>query len=106
MRKFLIHDKDIKLNKNKLDAILDSQKMDYTELHTKICRQFGLKISYKGFMNILSNRNSWKLLYAFALCELLKINTNDIFELVDVDVEAEMAERAKMKSRDIRNQGR
>lgn len=103
MRKFLIHDKDIKLNKNKLDAILDSQKMDYTELHDKICKQFGLKISYKGFMNILSNRNSWKFLYAYALCELLKVNSNDIFELVDVDVDAERDVREKLKNRDVRN---
>ncbi|AGI11874.1 hypothetical protein X915_gp095 [Bacillus phage vB_BanS-Tsamsa] len=103
MRKFLIHDKDIKLNKSKLDAILDSQKMDYTELHDKICKQFGLKISYKGFMNILSNRNSWKFLYAYALCELLKVNSNDIFELVDVDVDAERVERENMKKRDVRN---
>ncbi|UUV46833.1 transcriptional regulator [Bacillus phage vB_BanS-Thrax4] len=103
MRKFLIHDKDIKLNKSKLDAILDSQKMDYTELHDKICKQFGLKISYKGFMNILSNRNSWKFLYAYALCELLKVTSNDIFELVDVDVDAERMERENMKKRDVRN---
>lgn len=103
MRTFLIHTKDIKLNKDKLNDILDSQKMDYTELHDKISTQFGIKISYKGFMNILSNRNSWKFLYAYALCELLKVNYNDIFELVDVDVDAEREERRKMKERDIRN---
>ncbi|UGO50689.1 hypothetical protein PQE68_gp098 [Bacillus phage vB_BanS_Sophrita] len=106
MRTFLIHKKDIKLNKTKLDAILDSQKMDYTELHDKICKEFGLQISYKGFMNILSNRNSWKFLYAYALCELLKVNYNQIFELIDVDVDAELNQRQKMKNKDIRNKGR
>ncbi|UUV47093.1 transcriptional regulator [Bacillus phage vB_BanS-Thrax5] len=106
MRTFLIHKKDIKLNKAKLDAILDSQKMSYTELHDKVSKEFGLQISYKGFMNILSNRNSWKFLYAYALCELLKVNYNQIFELIDVDVDAERKERQKMKSKDIRNKGR
>ena len=85
MSRSVEHKKDIKLNREKLQEILNSQKMGYIELHEKTSQRYGLDLQYKGFMSLMSNKSSWKLLYAHAIADVLKINYNDIFEIVDVD---------------------
>lgn len=92
-----IHEKEILLNKDKLKEILDRRGMEYIELHDKVACRFGLDITYKGFMSLLSNRSTWKLLYAHAISEVLQINYMDIFELVDIDFEKELQKREKWK---------
>lgn len=79
------HKKDIKLNRQKLQEILDSQKMEYIELHQKVCTRYGLDLQYKGFMSLMSNKSSWKLLYAHAISDVLNVNYNDIFEIVETN---------------------
>lgn len=85
------------LNKDKLKDILDRRGMEYIEFHDKLVNKYGLDITYKGFMSLLSNRSTWKLLYAHAIAELLQINYTDIFEMVDIDFEKEMQKREKWK---------
>lgn len=84
MSRVVEHKKDIKLNREKLHKILESQKMEYIELHNKVSTKFGLDLQYKGFMSLMSNKSSWKLLYAHAIADVLNINYTDIFEIVDV----------------------
>lgn len=94
-----IHDTEIVLNKKKLKEILDGRGMGYMELHIKIVDTYGLDLSYKGFMSLLSNRATWKLLYAHVIAETLKINYMEIFELISVDVNEVMEQKEVWKAR-------
>ena len=102
MRTVILHKTDIKLNKERLKKILDSKGMGYNELHEKISDpngKFGLDITYKGFMSLMSNRSSWKLLYAHAITEVLNISINDIFDVVKVDTDKLKREKEEWKEK-------
>jgi hypothetical protein len=88
-----IHSREMKLNEGKLKDILDRRGMEYIELHDKVKKKYGLDLTYKGFMSLLKNRSTWKLLYAHAIADILLINYMDIFEIVPVDIEK--AKKAK-----------
>jgi len=97
-KKFTVHGKNIILNRNKLKSILDSKKvddkgMDFSELHRRIVSQYGLDLSYKGFMSLTENRSTWKLLYAYAIADVLDIGIDDIFEVVEVDIDRAIKEK-------------
>lgn len=94
-----IHEKEIVINKNKLKSILDSKGMEYKELHKKIYDKYGLDLRYKGFMSLLDNRSTWKLLYAHAISDILNIDYLEIFEIVDIDVEKVRKYKEKWKQR-------
>lgn len=101
-RKPTIHKKEIILNKNKLKEILDRKGLSYSEFHDKLSDgngKYGIDLTYKGFMSLLSNRSTWKLLYAYAIVDMLNIEYDDIFELVDVDIEKAKRERKKWKEK-------
>ncbi len=94
-----IHEKEIIINKNKLKSIIDSKGMEYIELHVKIHDKYGLDLSYKGFMSLLSNRSTWKLLYAHAICDVLNIQYTEIFDIVDVDTKKIEKEKQEWKEK-------
>lgn len=96
-RTFTLHEKDIVLNKGKLKNILDSKGLSYIDFYEKVVDAYGLDISYKGFMSLLSNRSTWKLLYAWAIVDVLGITVKDIFEIVDVDVNKLAKEKEEWK---------
>lgn len=82
-----IHKKEMLLNKDKLKDILDKRKMEYIELHEKVVDRYGLDLKYKGFMSLLANRSTWKLLYAHAIADVLNIDYTEVFDVVDINVE-------------------
>lgn len=94
-----IHDTEIVINKKKLKAILDNKGMEYIELHAKIVDIYGLDLSYKGFMSLLSNRATWKLLYAHVISSTLNVDYMEIFELVSIDVNEVMEQKEIWKAR-------
>lgn len=94
-----IHSKEMKLNEGKLRDILDRRGMEYIELWEKTKSKYGLDLTYKGFMSLLKNRSTWKLLYAHAISDILLINYMEIFEVVDVDVEKVKKERREFKEK-------
>jgi len=94
-----IHKKDMVLDKVKLKQFMDQQGVDYTELHRRITDRYGLDLTYKGFMNLLSNRATWKLLYAHAIAEVLRLNYNDFFQIIDVDVDKVKKEKEIFKKK-------
>ena len=99
-RTTILHKTDIVLNKNRLKGILDRKGMGYIELHEKISDpngKFGLDITYKGFMSLLSNRSTWKLIYAHAITDVLNIGINDIFDVIKVDTEKLAKEKEEWK---------
>ena len=92
-RNILLHKKDIILNKKKLKSVLDKQGIDYTELHKRVVDTFVLDLTYKGFMSLMSNRSSWKFLYAIAIIDVLRVDKYEIFDIVDVDTDKKMKEK-------------
>ncbi|WP_276210497.1 hypothetical protein [Heyndrickxia coagulans] len=92
-RQYTIHETDVILDKDRLKSILRSKKMEYIELYRRVKVKYGLDIHYKGFMALLDNRSSWKLLYAWAIVDVLDINPEDIFRIIRVDVEEKIKEK-------------
>lgn len=99
MDNIILHKKDILLNKNKLKEILDKNNMGFVNLYENVVSKFGLDLSYKGFMNLLDNRSSWKFLYAYAIMDELNLETDDIFEIVDIDIDEKIKEKREWKSK-------
>ena len=94
-----IHGKEIIIDKDKLKKILDERGLEYIEFHRKIEDDYKLDLSYKGFMSLLSNRSTWKLLYAHAIATALDIDYRDIFVVVDVDIDKTKNEKKKWKEK-------
>lgn len=99
----VIHRKKEQLNKEKLDAILSTKKMNYTELYNRTIEKHGLDLSLKGFMNLLSNRVSWKYLYAWAIADVLEVDTEDIIDIVEINAEEKAREKKCVKKRKKRD---
>jgi hypothetical protein len=96
-REVSLHEKDIILNKNKLKNILNKKGLSYIDFHAKVIDAYGLDLSYKGFMSLLDNRSSWKLLYAYAITDVLNIGIKDIFDVIDVDIDKKAKEKEEWK---------
>lgn len=97
-----LHKKDVILNKDKLKAILDSKGMSYIDFYEKVSDVYGkewLDLTYKGFMSLMSNRSSWKLLYAVAMTDTLDVKIREIFDIIDVDIEKKAKEKKKWKEK-------
>ena len=82
-----IHKTDIKFNKDSVDEILKEIGMNYADLYKKMKDSYGLDMEYKSFMNLISNRVTWKLLYAWALVDVLEIDLRKAFKVIEVDVD-------------------
>jgi len=103
-KKHTIHKKEIIINKSKLKEILDNNLLDgrgltYSELYERVVEIYGLDLSYKGFMSLLQNKSTWKLLYAYAIAQTLSVSIMDIFELIDVDTDKVFKDREKWKEK-------
>jgi hypothetical protein len=94
---YTIHKTDILLNKANLKKIIDSKGISYMELYEKIRDKYGLDLSYKGFMTLLSNRSTWKLIYAWCIVEVLMIDFKEIFELVEINIDEKKKEKELWK---------
>lgn len=97
MKGVALHGKNIVLNKSKLKEILDSRDMSYIVFYEKLTYVYKLDITYKGFMSLMDNRSSWKLLYAYAMTDVLNIQISDIFDIVDVDIDEKIRETRKWR---------
>lgn len=96
---YTIHKTDVIINKQKLKNILDSKDMEYVELQGIMHDKYGIDLKYKGFMSLLDNHSTWKLVYAWIICEILDIKMTDIFEQVEVDIEKKKKEKEIWKER-------
>ena len=94
-----IHKKDIVLNKKKFEQVMFKRGHKYISLYNKIVDDFGLDLTYKSFMGLTDNRSSWKLLYAYSVIKELNIELEDVFELIDVDVDKKIKEKEKWKEK-------
>ena len=92
-RTILLHRKDVILNRDNLRVILDKKDLTYIQLYESVADKYGIDLTYKGFMSLMSNRSSWKLLYAIAIIDTLKVDVGDIFDIVDVDIEKKVKDK-------------
>lgn len=99
IRTSTIHKTDMVINKGKLTELLDTKNLEFIDLHNKISTKFGLDLGYKGFMSLISGRATWKLLYAYAIADILDVDILDIFELITVDVEQRKKEKDEWKQK-------
>lgn len=96
---YTIHKTDVVLDGEKLKDIIDKKGMDYTELYETTKEQYGLDLTYKGFMSLLKNRSNWKLIYAWAIADVLKTNIADLFCMIDIDVDKAIKDKEKWKEK-------
>lgn len=83
----ILHQTEIMINRSILKDILDNRGLEYTDLYHMVVDKFGLDLSYKGFMSVIAGQATWKLLYAYAISDVLDVEIKDIFDLVPVDVD-------------------
>lgn len=95
----VIHKKDISLNRHKLKNILNTKKMNITELYNRAQKDYGLSLSYKSFTHQLANKTTWKLLYAWVIAKILDSKIEDIFEIIEVDIEEKKKEKEEWKEK-------
>lgn len=103
---YTIHKTDVILNKEALKDVLDRQGMEYIQLFDKAKEKYGLDMKYKGFMTLVSNRSAWKLIYAWAIADVLRVDIKDIFDKVEVDVEAKKREKEEWNRQYGKNKGK
>lgn len=97
--RMVVHKKDVTIKRGLLKDLLKLKKMKHKTLYETIVDRYGLDLSYKGFMALISNRSSWKLLYAWAICDVLGVELERLFEIVDIDVEQKKQEKLEWKEK-------
>lgn len=98
---YTIHKKDLHINKDRVKKLLDEKGMEYMELYRKAEDKYGLDITYKTFMNLLSNRSTWKLIYAWAIADMLNVEIYEIYDMVEIDQNKAVEERKEWEKKYI-----
>lgn len=73
--------KEMILDKEKLNQLLHENKLNNLQLLQTLHDKHGIELSYKGFNSLINNHNSWKLVYAYALCDVLNIKIEELFKI-------------------------
>ena len=95
-----------KINKNEKEVVLDRNKFDgmikgysYKDLWHEMTTVYGIDISYNGFGSMIRGLNTWKLTYAWVLASILHVQIEDLFMIVDVDIDAKLKERKEWQNK-------
>jgi hypothetical protein len=79
------HGKEMILNEAKVKNALQNKKWTFKELYERINVKYELDLKYRGFMNTIKNKNQWKLIYAYAIADLLEVPVEELFEVKEVE---------------------
>lgn len=96
---YTIHQTDVIIDRQLLTNILESRDMEFKDLHGKIVEEYGLDLSYKGFMSLIGNRSSWKLIYAWAMSDILNTDIKTLFTKQNIDVGEKIKEKEEWKKK-------
>lgn len=95
-----------KINKNKKEVVLNKEAFEaylgdnvYKDIWHEMTTTYGIDISYNGFGSMIRGLNTWKLTYAWILAEILHVKVEDLFVLVDVDVDKKIQERKEWQEK-------
>lgn len=89
-----------KINKNEKEVIINREAFEnlmgnytYKDIWHEMTTVYGMDITYNALGSMIRGLNTWKLTYAWVLAEILHVKIEDIFILVNVDVEKKVKER-------------
>jgi hypothetical protein len=71
---------DAKLNRQRFQNLIGKEEWTAKEFHERWTTKYGFTIKYNNFMELLNNNVSWKLVYGFAIADMLSVDINDLFE--------------------------
>lgn len=73
---------DARIDRTKLLTIIGKKQWSNKELYDRWKMKYKVNMKYSNFMELMSNNISWKLSYAFSLCEMLDVDIYELFEFV------------------------
>lgn len=83
-----------KINKNQKEVVLDRAKFDaylgnysYKGIWHDMTTVYGMDLSYNALGSMIRGHNSWKLTYAWVVSQILGATIDDLFILIDIDVD-------------------
>jgi hypothetical protein len=77
------HKIDICIKREKVDKFLFDNDWKLPEFLNRIQIKYGIDLKYKGLSSLLENKCSWKLLYAYAISDFMKLSIYELFEITN-----------------------
>lgn len=88
-----------KINQNEKEVVLDRAKFDsylgeysYKSIWHDMQTVYGMDLSYNALGSMIRGQNTWKLTYAWVVSQILGTTIDDLFVLVDIDVDKKIQE--------------
>lgn len=78
---------DARMNRIRFQTLISGKKWSAKEFHDRWTKQYGFKIKYNNFMELINNNVSWKLVYALAIAHMLDVDVNELFDFIYTEVE-------------------
>lgn len=69
------------IKRDKVDSFRHKKRWTNVDLLERLQKCYGIDLKYKGFASLLDNCGSWKLLYAYALSDLMELSIYELFEM-------------------------
>lgn len=68
------------INRQRFQALIGVKEWTAKDFHERWTRAYKFKMGYNNFMELINNNVSWKLVYAFAISEMLEVDVAELFE--------------------------
>jgi len=81
------------INRNVFQNLIGANRWTAKEFHERWILRYGFTIKYNNFMELINNNVSWKLVYAFAIAEMLTVDINELFEFTTSENEKYVSAR-------------
>jgi DNA-binding XRE family transcriptional regulator len=95
---------DVILNKEHLERLMDNRGFSghgkFKDLWEKLIKRYDIGLAYGSFMNLLNNEVTWRLLYAYAICDFFDVKISEVFKITEVTEEMKSMRHRKPKRRD------
>lgn len=95
-----------KINENEKEVVLDRVKFDsylgknsYKSIWHEMQSVYGLDLSYNAIGSMIRGQNTWKLTYAWVVAKILGTTIDDLFILVDIDVDKKLQEKKEWQDK-------
>lgn len=70
---------DAYIDRQKFQMLIGGKQWTAKEFHQRWTSRYGFKMKYNNFMELINNNVGWKLVYAFAISEMLEVNIDELF---------------------------
>lgn len=89
-RKINENEKEVVLDRLKFDSYLDGNS--YKDVWREMKAVYGMDLSYNALGSMIRGQNTWKLTYAWVVSQILGTTIEDLFVLIDIDVDRKIQE--------------